>query len=157
MSRSIELREVTAENRDELLALSVPAEQAAFVGGTFADAVADAEEYPEANPWLRGVYVSDEAVGFVLLSWNCEPEPPDIIGPWFLWKLMIDQRHQGRGLGSGVVRVVADIVRSEGAIELLTSYVDEQGGPADFYAGLGFVDTGDRDSDGEIIAALPLN
>ena len=45
----------------------------------------------------------------------------------------------------------------EGATELLTSYVDEEGGPADFYAGLGFVDTGDRDSDGEIIVALPLD
>jgi diamine N-acetyltransferase len=42
-----------------------------------------------------------------MISWNCEPQPPEIIGPWFLWKLLIDKRHQGRAYGSEVVRQVA--------------------------------------------------
>jgi hypothetical protein len=37
--------------------------------------------------------VGGTLVGFVMVSWNVEPQPPEIIGPWFLWKLLIDQRH----------------------------------------------------------------
>ena len=62
---------------------------------------------------------------------TCEPQPPEIIGPWFLWKLLIDERHQGRGYGSEVVRQVAEIIRAEGATEPLTSIVPGDGGPPD--------------------------
>ena len=91
-----------------------------------------------------------------MLSWNVEPQPPEIIGPWFLWKLLIDTRHQGHGYGARAVRLVAELVRAEGATELLTSYVSEDGGPAGFYARLGFVPTGELDANGEVIVRLAL-
>ena len=93
----------------------------------------------------------------MLLSWNVEPDPPYVIGPWYLWKLLIDEGHQGQGLGAEVVRLVAEFVRREGANELLTSYVDEEDGPGPFYEKLGFVPTGVRDIEDEIIVALPLS
>jgi diamine N-acetyltransferase len=58
-----------------------------------------------------------------MMSWNCKPRPPEIVGPWFLWKLLIDKRHQGRGYGSQAVRQVSELVLAEGATELLTSVV----------------------------------
>ena len=91
-----------------------------------------------------------------MISWNCEPQPPEIIGPWFLWKLLIDERHHGRGYGSEVVRQVAEIVRAEGATELLTSIVPGDGGPAGFYERLGFVPTGVLDVNDEVIVSLAL-
>jgi diamine N-acetyltransferase len=91
-----------------------------------------------------------------MLSWNVVPQPPRIIGPWFLWKLLIDERHQGRGYGRDAVQLVADIVRSNGAAELLTSCVPGDDGPEAFYLSLGFVPTGDLDADGEVILALKL-
>jgi diamine N-acetyltransferase len=151
----VSLRELTEDNRAAVLALRVAPEQERFVG-TVPEALADAAQYPHANPWYRAVYVDDEPVGFVMLSWNVEPQPPDIIGPWFLWKIIIDRRHQGRGYGAEVVRQVTRIIRAEGATELLTSHVPEEGGPAGFYARLGFVPTGDRDGAGEIILRLAL-
>jgi diamine N-acetyltransferase len=51
---------------------------------------------------------------------------------------------------------VADLARAEGATELLTSYVPEDGGPAGFYQGLGFEPTGEFDSSGEVIMRLAL-
>jgi diamine N-acetyltransferase len=90
------------------------------------------------------------------VSWDVEPQPPDIIGPWFLWKLLIDQRYQGRGYGSEAVRQVARLVRAEGASELLTSYVPGGGGPAGFYRPLGFAPTGELDANGEVIVRLLL-
>jgi hypothetical protein len=45
----------------------------------------------------RAVYAVEEPVGFVMVSWNVRLRPPDIIGPWFLWKMIIDQRFRGHG------------------------------------------------------------
>jgi diamine N-acetyltransferase len=129
--------------------------QERFVG-TVAGALADAREFPEANPWFRAVYADDEPVGFVMLSWDVPPRPPRIIGPWFLWKLLIDERHQGRGLGRATVLRIADIVRANGAGELLTSCVPSVEGPEGFYLRLGFVPTGEFDEVGETILALDL-
>ena len=151
----VRLVEIADADRRAVLALRVAPEQERFVGSVN-DALDEAAEYPHANPWYRAVYVDDQPVGFVMVSWNVVPRPPEIIGPWFLWKLLIDERHQGRGYGAAVVRQVAELVRAEGATELLTSYVDADGGPAGFYARLGFVPTGDIDVNGETIVRLVL-
>jgi RimJ/RimL family protein N-acetyltransferase len=71
-----------------------------------------------------------------------------------LGKLLIGERHQGRGYGAEVVRLVAELMPAEGATELLTSYVPGDGGPAGFYERLGFVPTGDLDVNGEFIMRL---
>ena len=78
------------------------------------------------------------------------------IGPWFLWKLIVDRGHQRLGYGAEVVHQVAAIVRAEGATELLTSYVPGGDGPGGFYERLGFAPTGEVDGQGEIIVRLPL-
>jgi diamine N-acetyltransferase len=156
-SAPVHLRELTAANRDLVLGLSVLPQQEPFVG-TVAGALTDAADHPQANPWYRAIYAGEEPVGFVMISWNCVPEPPEIIGPWFLWKLLIDYRHQGRGYGAEAVRVVAQLISHAGARELLTScFVDLDGSPAPFYERLGFVPTGDLDVDGETILRLPVD
>jgi len=152
---AVTLGEITDVNRDAVLALRIAPEQERFVSSV-AEALAEAAEYPHARPWHRAVFADGNPVGFVMVSWNVEPQPPEIIGPWFLWKLLIDERYQGCGYGREVVRQVAELVRAQGATELLTSYVPQAGGPAGFYERLGFVPTGDRDGNGEIIVRLVL-
>jgi diamine N-acetyltransferase len=153
---AVVLREITDENREAVLALRVAPGQERFVSSV-PDSVRDAAEYPHANPWYRAVYAGDEPVGFVMLSWNVEPRPPDVLGPWFLWKLLIAEGNQGRGYGREVIRQIADIIRAEGATELVTSHVPYDDGPARFYEILGFVPTGELDPDGEVIVRLPLS
>jgi diamine N-acetyltransferase len=155
LTMAVTLREITEENREAVLALRVASEQTRFVASVPLSLV-HAADNPHANPWYRAVYAGQEPVGFVMLSWNVEPRPPHINGPWFLWRLLIDQRHQGRGYGLEVVRQVVELVRAEGGTELLTSYVPHDGGPARFYQRLGFVPTGERDPDGEILMRLAL-
>jgi diamine N-acetyltransferase len=150
----IELAEI-GDNNLAVQAVRVSDRQLAFVG-TVREALDEAADCPEGNPWYRAVVVDGTVVGFVMLSWNVEPDPPDIIGPWFLWKLIVDQKHQGRGIGAAVVHAVCAIVSAEGATELLTSYVPADDGPAGFYARLGFVPTGDVDSEGEMIVRLAV-
>jgi diamine N-acetyltransferase len=152
----VTLREITDANRDEVLALRVAPEQSRFVGSVAA-ALEDAEEYPEAKAWYRAIYAGEEPVGFVMLSWDVRPVPGEIIGPWFLWKLLIDARHQRRGYGRAALREVVEIVRNAGARELLTSYATGEGEPWPFYERFGFVPTGERDNTGEVILSLDLS
>ncbi|GIJ45360.1 N-acetyltransferase [Virgisporangium aliadipatigenens] len=152
---AVQLREITDDNRDAVLALEVAPSQKRFVSEV-PESLAQAARYPEAKPWYRAVYDGDTPVGFVMLSWDVVPDPPDIVGPWFLWKLFVDGRFQGRGYGREIIRIVTALIRAEGATELLTSYVPAEDGPAGFYAKLGFVPTGEVDEDGEVITRLPL-
>ncbi|GIH07745.1 N-acetyltransferase [Rhizocola hellebori] len=152
---AITLREITDENREAVLALRVAPGQEQFVS-TVRYSIREAAENPHGNPWYRAVYAGDEPVGFVMLSWDVVPQPPHINGPWFLWKLLIDERHQGRGYGLAVVQQIVRLIEPEGAKELLTSYVPGDGGPAGFYERLGFTPTGELDPEGEVLMRLTL-
>lgn len=151
----IALREITDDNRDAVLAVRITTDQERFVS-TVPDSLTEAAENPQGNPWFRAAYDDDVPVGFVMLSWDVVPQLPDIRGPWFLWKLIVDHRHQGRGYGRQIVRQVVALVRAQGGTELLTSHVPGDGGPAGFYERLGFVPTGELDPDGEIVLSLDL-
>lgn len=153
----LELREITSEVLDELRThVVLPPAQAEWVGGTVDDSLAEAVELPEGNPWPRGVYRDGVPVGFVMLSWDVVPRPPDLYGPWFLWKLMVAPAAQGIGVGGAVVRHVAALVKKAGATELLTSVDQGDGTPYGFYVGLGFVPTGECAAWGEQILVLRL-
>jgi GNAT superfamily N-acetyltransferase len=149
------LREITEENIGEVQGLRTTPDQERFVSSVAAS-LEEAAEVPEANPWFRAVYADERPVGFVMLAWNVDPQPPGIIGPWFLWKLLIDHHDQRRGYGREVMRQIVALIRSQGATELLTSYGLGDGGPAGFYEALGFVPTG-AVHDGEVLASLRLN
>ena len=152
---SIELREITDANRDAIVGIHGGPAEGRFVSSV-ADSLEEAAETPEGSPWYRAVYENGEPVGFVMLSWDCVPRPPDIIGPWFLWKLIVDERHQGRGIGRAIVDEVVRLIRAEGARELFTSHVIGEGGPDAFYERLGFIATGELDPQGERILRLDL-
>jgi GNAT superfamily N-acetyltransferase len=152
---TITLREIAEDNVESVLALRTTPDQERFVS-TVAYSLEEAAENPQGKPWFRAVYADEQPVGFVMLSWDVEPQPPEIHGPWFLWKLLIDHRYQGMGYGREVVRQIIELVRGEGGSELLTSHVPGEGGPAGFYARLGFVPTGELDPEGEIILRRAL-
>ncbi len=152
----VTLREIDDDNREAVVGLQLAPGQERFVSSV-AESLAIAVDKPHGNPWYRAVFAGDEPVGFVMVSWNVEPQPPELIARWFLWKLLIDERHQGHGYGREAVRQVVDLVRAEGATELVTSYVPEDGGPAGFYERLGFVPTGEVDENGEVIMRLELS
>ena len=152
-SLRVTLREINDDNRDAVTALNVGPGQDRFVASVAAS-FRDAEETPEGHPWYRAIYAGDEPVGFLMLSWDVTPAPR-IIGPWFLWRLLIDDRHQRCGYGRETLRQVVELIRAEGATELLTSYVPGDGGPWPFYEKVGFRPTGEIEDD-EIVIRLPI-
>lgn len=129
---TISLREITEDNAGAVQALRTLPEQERFVSSVVTS-LEEAAQVPQANPWFRAVYADERPVGFVMLAWNVDPQPPGIIGPWFLWELLIDHRHQRLGYGQEVMRQIVALIGDQGATELLTSYALGHGGPASFY------------------------
>ena len=154
MSAQIRLVEITDANRDAVVAVRVHPAQERFVASV-EKSFRDAEENPDANPWFRAVYVGEEPVGFVMLSWDVTPGP-GLIGPYYLWRLLVGAGHQGRGYGTAILREVVALLRAGDVPELLTSCVPGEGSPEPFYRGFGFVPTGETDEDGEVILRLDL-
>lgn len=146
------LREITDDNRDAVRALSVRRKQKQFVASV-SKSLKEATRKPEANPWFRAMYIGDEPVGFVMLSWKPSAGPYE--GRHFIWRLLVDKRHQRRGIGRATLTQIAALVRADGATELLTSYEPGDGEPWPFYQKFGFEPTGDVD-DGEIVLRLNL-
>jgi len=109
---------------------------------------------PEA--WPRAICVDGVPVGFLMLydpSRSAAPEEPD----FYLWRLMIDFAHQGRGHGRAAVLSLIEHVRAQpGATRLTLSYVPPAPALERFYGGLGFVPTG-REIEGELEMARPLD
>ena len=142
----VTLREVTRETVREVCRLEVAPGQGRFVASA-AVSIADAHFSPEA--WFRAIYRGDQPAGFVMLS--VKPEVPE----YFLWRFLVDARHQRGGVGSAALRLVIEHVRSLGAKEFFTSYVPGDGSPGPFYEKHGFAPDG-RVEDGEIVLRLAL-
>ncbi len=74
MGAPVTLRELSDANRADVLALRLAPGQDRFVSSV-AESLQEAQEYPQASPWYRAVYAGDDPVGFVMLSWDCVPQP----------------------------------------------------------------------------------
>ena len=48
--------------------------------------MAEAAQYPDAQPWYRAVYADQEPVGFVMISDGITVDNPDYLGPYYLWR-----------------------------------------------------------------------
>ena len=100
-------------------------------------------------PWMRAIEADGELVGFVMLALTTEhhPEP-------YMWRLLIDRRHQRRGVGTATLDLVAAECRAMGDRTLLTSWVPGRGSPKPFYLARGFEPTGqivDGETEGRLV------
>ena len=63
-------------------------------------------------------------------------------GIFYVWRFMIDARHQGRGYARRAMALLLDEARADGAREITLSVVPGEHSALDFYRGLGFEETG---------------
>jgi diamine N-acetyltransferase len=148
---TVELREVTRETVVAVCKLD------AGEGGkqVAPNAVSIAQAHFSDAAWFRAIYAGDDLVGFIMLydpSLATQPEDPD----FFLWRLMIDRTHQGKGYGAAAVeRLIAHVRTRPGAQRLLVSHMKSAERLARFYQSLGFRYTGAEDA-GELVMSRPL-
>jgi diamine N-acetyltransferase len=138
---------VTEADRAALLMLRRGPGQDRYLGSMeshFEDAATDAQ----ACPRMWSVHDGDVLVGFVMISDGIPAEvlasDDDLVGPYYLWRLLIDQRFQGRGYGAAAIDAVVAYLRTRpGADVLWTSCAAGPGSPQPFYLHYGFALTGE--------------
>jgi diamine N-acetyltransferase len=125
----------------------------------FEDASADAKACPRM--WSVKDRGTGRLVGFAMISDDIPAETlaadDDLVGPYFLWRLLIDHRFQGRGYGRATLDSIVDYVRSRpnGTI-LFVSAAPGEGSPQPFYVHYGFQKTGEVKWEGEELMRLDL-
>jgi len=152
---AVTLRVIDENNRAAIEELRVSQDDMRFVDGVKAS-LEEAATYDPA-PWVRAIYHGEDPVGFVMLA----DDDPTCAWRYYLWRLLVDTRVQGRGFGRAALDHVASYVRTlPGGDELVTSvahYGDErdEGSPLDFYLRCGFERTGELHGP-EIVLRLDL-
>lgn len=110
-----------------------------------------AQAYFHKDAWFRGIYVNDEAVGFVMLK--LDHVKPD----YYLWRFMIDKNHQGKGYGKLALDEIVKVIKEFPHAKILRSSVEMgEASPLGFYKKYGFEETDEWD-EGEKVIKLKLS
>lgn len=147
----VALAPITADTVLNWFALAPHHSQQRFVAPmpqSFAQALYPPQERGhQLVPRLHGVTADGEPAGFCM--W-LEPTPDS---PPYLWRFLVDRRHQGRGIGQRALVELVDLLTREGHRSLRLGAVEGPGSPLGFYQRFGFRATGEVE-DGETIAQL---
>lgn len=159
----ITLREITVDNFEECLSLNVAEEQRRYVASN-AYSLAEAYALSKEGPYLPltlAIYHAEQMVGFVMAVYQPrdEQDPEDDENVFYLARMMIDQRYQGRGYGRQAMLQLLEIMRkfqSGSADAVVLSCSRENAAAFNLYRSLGFEDTGVLDPDGDVYCRLQL-
>ena len=150
---NVTLREINANTVRDVCRLAVAPPQQAFVAP---NAFSLAQALFSEEAWYRAVHDGDQLVGFVMVYDESQRKNPPAEPKIGLWRLMVDQRYQRRGIGREIVNKVLEHARSRGRFkELFTSFVPHPEGPGEFYLRLGFAPNGEVD-EGETVVVKQL-
>jgi diamine N-acetyltransferase len=146
---TVTLRELTKEDFFECTKLKPKDDQVNFVAPNVFS-IAQSKFFPDTRP--QAIYTDNTLVGFVMWGVDVDENPTEM----WVWRMMIDGAHQGKGYGRSAMEQVFAAVKAQGHDALFLSYQPDNTGAAQFYAKLGFVETG-RIEHGEIVVRLDLN
>ncbi|MCG7344455.1 GNAT family N-acetyltransferase [Sporosarcina sp. ACRSL] len=164
----IELRKITGENIDKVVAFEVEESQKDFIETTnlrsFADAhMLNAEGIP-ATPFA--IYADEVAVGFLMYIYETLDhesfENEVFYGKkcYFIWHIMIEKSYQGRGYGKlAFEKMLMDIETApDGEAEYVALFYRTSNVIAKkLYASFGFVDTGIIQDNNSMLAIKNLD
>lgn len=131
----IQLKEITQDNLDEVLGLSVAENQKSFVSTT-ADSLAQAYVYKDtAFPFA--IYAEDKVVGFIMLGYY------ESRMQYTLWKFLIDKEYQGKGYGKDALKQgITYLIKNFDAKEIYTGVFLGNEVAKGLYKSVGFLETG---------------
>jgi diamine N-acetyltransferase len=132
---TVTLREITPENFSAVINLDVAENQKLFVAPNV-KSIAQAKIYPDSIP--MAIYSGDgEPVGFVMYGYDPDDKK------YYLGRLMIDARHQGKGYGkAATLEVIRRMSEIEDCRAIYLSFVPENTGAEKLYSSVGFQRTG---------------
>lgn len=148
MISTIEAREITYFNVDQLLGLAVRDDQTHLVAPNSVT-ISQASYMP--NSWMRGLWLAGDAIGLIAMI-DLHGDHPEIndctpANVAFLWRLMIDASHQGRGYGGQAIDLAFEQARRWRRETLYLSVAQGGGNALEFYRRFGLEPTGEVDDD----------
>lgn len=149
---TITLQAVTEHNFDAIIDLPLLPEQQDYLASN-AYSIAQASFYPDSF-FTRAIYLDDKPIGFLMyVSLADEGQP----GEYAIYRFMIDSGMQGKGHGRRAISLALDEIRSRPDARVIQiCYWPSNPVAKDFYASLGFVETG-LDEEGEMYAEIRLD
>jgi diamine N-acetyltransferase len=132
----VELREITSETVRAVCSLEVAEEQRGFVAP---NALSIAEAHFTPHHWMRAIYADGDPAGFLLTY-----EDPEEDSSW-VWRFMVDARHQRQGIGRQAMELLLDRWRSLGVTAAALSVIPANRKTIAFYQSLGFQLTGEEE------------
>ena len=138
------VKPVDASNLDAVLKLAVAPGQKHLVA-TPERSLAQVAYEPAGR--AVAMFDGEEAVGMALL-YDARLDTKKPAQQLYVWRILIDARHQRRGLGRLAMAWLVEEARRWGVAEVGLSHVDKAGHAGAFYEKLGFAYTGEVD-DGE--------
>ena len=150
-----DVRPVTGGNWKELVRLKVRDDQTHCVASnlySIAEAQFGEDFEGKWDFYPFGIYDGDTPVGFLMYGYNFEHPKQQA----FIMRLMVDEKHQGKGYGRFGMNWMLDRFRAEERIQdVAISYEPENDAARKLYASLGFVETGEMVGE-EVLAVLQL-
>lgn len=153
---AVELREITKENWQECVRLELEESQKHFVSSN-AYSLAESKFQPTFRPLAiyDGPGPDAAMVGFVMFGLYPDGEPP-LGRTYWVFRLMVDRRHQRRGHGRAALEeVIARLRADRDCPQVLIGYEPENTVAAKLYRDLGFREIGPAPW-GETVARLAL-
>ena len=151
----LELRPVTQDNWQSLIRLKVRDSQKDFVASNLYSIAESHFGFDEEGHWdlfPYGLYMSGEPVGFAMTGLNLNHSRFQGL----ILRLMVDEKHQGRGYGHAAMKVMNAMFRVDERVKAVCiSYAPENEVARKLYASFGFVETGEM-LESEVLAVLQL-
>ncbi|MGM0826231.1 MAG: N-acetyltransferase family protein [Pseudomonadota bacterium] len=143
------LKSINRENFEAVIALELATSQRDYVACNLYS-IAESSVHPTYQP--RAIYCDGEVVGFLMYeSFHHDDQPP----AYNIFRLMVDRRYQGSGIGHRAMQCVLEEIRAHGPFErILICYVSTNQVAREFYASLGFQEIGMSEATGEAIAEI---
>lgn len=146
---AVTLRDVTVDNWEGCLDLRVSDRQRHMVASNVYS-LAQAKVQPECVP--LAVYDDDTLVGFLMYARDRDD------GNWWIYRLMIDERFQGRGYGRAALETALDRIKQEsGCKRIMISLEPENRIARTLYRSLGFVETGERIGGEDVLCLVAIS
>ena len=134
--KKIHLKSINKSNWEEAIRLSVKAEQRKFIASNL---YSIAEVQFLDNFYAKGIYVGNKMIGFTMFGID-----PDDNNYW-IYRLMIDEKFQGKGIGKQAIYLVIEEVRQNNNTNIpliMIGYHPENLTAKLVYKKAGFIETG---------------
>ncbi|WP_151733987.1 GNAT family N-acetyltransferase ['Paenibacillus yunnanensis' Narsing Rao et al. 2020] len=147
---TIELKPLSMENWYDCTKLNVRQEQRSVFPAPVVYWIAESKFVADFE--LAAIYSEATLVGFTVFC-----NTPDEDGNHWIPALMIDENHQGKGIGKKAMEQLIDLMRQKGCKRLMLGHRPDNLIAGNLYESMGFQRIGEEAVDGEIIRVLQLN